>query len=343
MEQRLRPADARSGVSYLEATQGDAGQRIDNYLVRELKGVPRSLIYRILRTGEVRVNGRRAKPDYRIVEGDRIRLPPMQREARSEVKQPSKSLRDFIASAVIYEDKELFVINKPPGVAVHGGSGLSFGVIEALRAVHPELKELELVHRLDRETSGCLLIAKRRSVLRELHALLRDRSMDKSYQALLCGRWPYGTKTIELPLKTNLKQGGERVVRVHAEGQEALSTFTPVQHFGKLASLMSVSIGTGRTHQIRVHASHAGYPIACDDKYGDRQKDAKLKEFGLQRMFLHAYSLSFRRRDSPAPFSITAPLPDDLQSVLEQLEQAYPAANRQRNSKARSAGGLKAP
>jgi 23S rRNA pseudouridine955/2504/2580 synthase len=309
----------RTAVSYLDATASDAGQRIDNYLARHVKDVPRSLIYRILRTGEVRVNGRRAKPDYRVAEGDRIRLPPLQREPKTEAKQPSKSLREFIGGAVIFEDRDLIVVNKPAGVAVHGGSGLSFGVIEALRAFHPELKELELVHRLDRETSGCLLIAKRRAVLRELHTLLREREMDKTYLALVVGHWPFGTKTIDLPLKTNLKQGGERVVRVHAQGQEAISTFTPIQHFKKIASLLSVSIGTGRTHQIRVHAAHAGYPIACDEKYGDREKDAKLKEYGLQRMFLHAHSLTFRRREIPEPFTVSAPLPPELQSVLDRL------------------------
>jgi 23S rRNA pseudouridine955/2504/2580 synthase len=312
---------ARPGVFYLDATEGDAGQRIDNFLSRHIKDVPRSLIYRILRTGEVRVNGRRAKPDYRLAEGDRVRVPPVQREQKPAPKQPSKSLRDFIVAATIFEDGDLIVVNKPAGVAVHGGSGLSFGVIEALRAAHPELRELELVHRIDRDTSGCLLIAKRRAVLRELHARLREREMQKEYLALLVGRWPFGKKTIDLPLKTNMKQGGERVVRVHAEGQSALSTFTPVQHFGKLATLVSVSIGTGRTHQIRVHSSHAGYPIACDEKYGDRTKEAKLRELGLSRMFLHAHKLTFERSGQREPFSITAPLPEELQSVLARLEE----------------------
>lgn len=321
MEQRSTATGARSGVSYLDAGEGDAGQRIDNYLARHVKDVPRSLIYRILRTGEVRVNGKRAKPDYRLVEGDRVRLPPLQREAKPAPKQPSKSLREFIASTTIYEDRDLIVINKPAGVAVHGGSGLSFGVIEALRAAYPDLKELELVHRLDRETSGCLLIAKRRAVLRELHALLREREMEKTYSALVVGRWPFGVKKIDLPLKTNMKQGGERVVRVHAEGQSALSTFTPMQHFGKLATLMSVSIGTGRTHQIRVHAAHAGFPIASDEKYGDRDRDAKLRELGLKRMFLHAQTLSFERPRSRERFTVSAPLSDDLQIVLDRLAE----------------------
>ncbi|HET9446719.1 MAG TPA: RluA family pseudouridine synthase [Steroidobacteraceae bacterium] len=308
-------------VSYVEAQEGDDGQRLDNFLLRVLGAVPRSLVYRILRTGQVRVNGKRAKPAYRLVAGDRVRLPPLQdtgsKQEAAVAKAPSKSLRDFVTAAVIHEDRELIVVNKPAGVAVHGGSGVSFGVIEALRAVHPELKELELVHRLDRETSGCLLVAKRRAVLRDLHAQLRERGMKKRYLALVAGRWPFGTKTIDLPLKTNLKQGGERVVRVHDEGQDAVTTFKPMEQFGKVATLLDIDLGTGRTHQIRVHAAHAGYPVAGDEKYGDREKDAKLKAYGLSRMFLHAASLTFRRGDEP--FTVTAPLPAELQAVVDAL------------------------
>jgi len=310
-------------VSYVEAQEGDDGQRLDNFLMRTLGSVPRSLVYRILRTGQVRVNGRRAKPAYRLVAGDRVRLPPMQAsEAKpaGEARAPSKSLREFVTAAVIHEDRDLIVVNKPAGVAVHGGSGVSFGVIEALRAVHPELKELELVHRLDRETSGCLLVAKRRAVLRDLHAQLREREMGKRYLALVAGRWPFGAKTIDLPLKTNLKQGGERVVRVHSEGQHAVTTFKPIEQFGKIATLLDVDLGTGRTHQIRVHAAHAGYPVAGDEKYGDREKDAKLKEYGLTRMFLHAASLTFRKGEQP--FTVTAPLPPELQAVVDQLRRS---------------------
>jgi 23S rRNA pseudouridine955/2504/2580 synthase len=323
------PPALTTGVRYIEATAGDEGQRIDNFLARVLKDVPRSLIYRILRTGEVRVNGGRAKPEHRLSAGDRVRLPPLQRKQQREAPAPSKSLREFVGSAVIFEDRDLIVINKPAGVAVHGGSGLSFGIIEALRALHPHLKELVLVHRLDRETSGCLLVAKRRAVLRELHATLREREMEKRYLALVCGKWPFGRKTIDLPLKTNLKQGGERVVKVHADGQHAVTTFEPVAHFAKLATLLDIAIGTGRTHQIRVHAAHAGYPIAGDEKYGDRDKDARLKPYGLSRMFLHAHSLSFARRDSSRPFTISAPLPVELQSVLDQLEKAHGRSARQ--------------
>jgi 23S rRNA pseudouridine955/2504/2580 synthase len=309
-------------VSYVEAQEGDDGQRLDNFLMRTLGAVPRSLVYRILRTGEVRVNGRRAKPAYRLVTGDRVRLPPIQGAKQQgdadTAKAPSKSLREFVAAAVTFEDRDLIVVNKPAGVAVHGGSGVSFGVIEALRAVHPHLKELELVHRLDRETSGCLLVAKRRAVLRDLHAQLRGRQMEKRYLALVAGRWPFGSKTIDLPLKTNLKQGGERVVRVHDEGQEAVTTFTPLEQFGKVATLLDIALGTGRTHQIRVHAAHAGYPVAGDEKYGDREKDAKLREYGLSRMFLHAASLTFRKGEDER-FTTSAPLPPELQRVLDAL------------------------
>jgi 23S rRNA pseudouridine955/2504/2580 synthase len=310
-----------SPVSYVEAQEGDDGQRLDNFLLRTLGAVPRSLVYRILRTGEVRVNGRRAKPAYRLAAGDRVRLPPLQDAGRkqdsTQAQAPSKSLRDFVTAAVIHEDRDLIVVNKPAGVAVHGGSGVSFGVIEALRAVHPQLKELELVHRLDRETSGCLLVAKRRAILRDLHAQLRERRMQKRYLTLVVGRWPFGAKTIDLPLKTNLKQGGERVVRVHSEGQNAVTTFKPIEQFGKVATLLDVDLGTGRTHQIRVHAAHAGYPVAGDEKYGDREKDAKLNAYGLSRMFLHAASLTFRRGDES--FTATAPLPPELEAVLEKL------------------------
>lgn len=316
---------APSGVRHLIAEQGDQGQRVDNFLMRVLKDVPRSLVYRILRTGEVRVNGGRVKPDHRLEEGDKIRVPPVKVKPKEPTQAPSKSLRDFITSAVIYEDRDLFVINKPAGVAVHGGSGLSHGVIETLRAVHPELTELELVHRLDRDTSGCLLVAKRRAALRELHRSLREREMEKHYRALVVGRWPFGRKLIDLPLKTNLKQGGERVVRVHPDGQHAESTFEPLQAFAKLATLLDVRIGTGRTHQIRVHAAHGGHPIAGDEKYGDRERDAALKPFGLNRMFLHAHSLAFQRPGTDKEFTVTAPLPEDLQSVLERLAEGTKA------------------
>lgn len=309
------------GVRHVKAGEGDAGQRIDNFLLRHLRNVPRSRVYRILRTGQVRVNGKRIGPEFKLSEGDEVRIPPVRLDPKPEAAAPSRSLREYIDTAVLFEDRDLLVINKPAGIAVHGGSGLSFGVIEALRAMRPELHELELVHRLDRETSGCLVVAKRRAALRELHALLREREMEKTYLALLCGRWPFGKKTLDLPLKTNLKQGGERVVKVHADGQQALSTFNPIKQFGKLATLVEVSIGTGRTHQIRVHAAHAGYPIAGDEKYGDREREAPIKALGLNRMFLHASRLRFQRQNAPEPFQIEAPLPAELKGVLDRLSE----------------------
>lgn len=312
-------AAAGAKVTYVLATEGDAGQRIDNFLIRNLKDAPRSLVYRILRSGEVRVNAGRVKPDYRLVEGDRVRIPPVRLKPRQPAGTPSMSLLELITASVIHEDRDLIVINKPAGVSVHGGSGVSTGVIETLRVLRPELKELELVHRLDRDTSGALLVAKRRSALRNLHAQLREREMDKHYLALVGGRWPFGNKTIELPLKTNLKEGGERIVRVHEEGQEAITHFKPREHFAKVATLLDVSIGTGRTHQIRVHAAHCGHAVAGDEKYGDREMDKKLKAYGLRRMFLHAHTLSFARPDSAGEFTITAPLPEELEFVLEQL------------------------
>lgn len=310
------------GVSYAEAAEGDAGQRLDNYLLRILKNVPKSHVYRVIRKGEVRINGKRAKPETRLAVGDQVRIPPIHIEQVPARVAPSHSLQQFITGAILHEDKDLLIVNKPPGVAVHGGSGLAFGVIEALRAARSELTELELVHRLDRDTSGVLLIAKRRAALRELHAAFREREMTKRYLALVVGRWELGKKRIDLPLLTNQKQGGERMVRVHPEGMSALSTFVPQQQFGKLATLMAIEIGTGRTHQIRVHAAYAGHPVAGDEKYGNKAGNDQLREYGLKRMFLHAHTLEFARPGTGEPFSITAPLSDELNTVLATLKDA---------------------
>jgi 23S rRNA pseudouridine955/2504/2580 synthase len=317
------------GVSYAEANEGDVGQRLDNYLMRVLKTVPKSHVYRVVRKGEVRVNGKRAKPETRLALGDRVRIPPLHMEDKPVRATPSHSLQQFITDAILFEDRDILIVNKPAGVAVHGGSGLAFGVIEALRAARPELTELELVHRLDRDTSGVLLIAKRRAALRELHAAFREREMTKRYLALVCGRWELGSKRIELPLLTNQKQGGERMVRVHPDGVSALSIFVPQQKFGKLATLMAIEIGTGRTHQIRVHAAYAGHPVAGDEKYGDKSGNEALREYGLKRMFLHAHTLEFARPGTGEPFSITAPLSDELNSVLANLKKVSTKRSKQ--------------
>lgn len=316
------------GVRHVDAQEGDVGQRLDNFLMRHLRAVPKSHVYRVLRKGEVRVNGKRAKPETRLALGDRVRIPPVRLDDKVIESRPSHSLQAFVTQTIIHEDSDLLIINKPAGVAVHGGSGLAAGVIEALRAARPELTELELAHRLDRDTSGVLLMAKRRAALRQLHAALREREMTKRYLALVWGRWELGKKRMDAPLLTNQKQGGERVVRVHPDGQPSISTFVPEQYFGKWATLMQVEIGTGRTHQIRVHAAYAGHPVAGDEKYGDKAGNEALRQFGLKRMFLHAQSLEFIHPGSGQVMTVTAPLGEELQAVLASLEQATPRRQR---------------
>jgi 23S rRNA pseudouridine955/2504/2580 synthase len=295
-----------------------AGQRLDNYLLGELKGVPRSHVYRLIRSGQVRVNSGRATPSYRLQAGDRVRVPPVGvRPPATAVATPDRL--DWLAERIIYEDARVLVIDKPAGLAVHGGSGISLGCIEALRLLRPESKDLELAHRLDRGTSGCLLLAKRRSTLRVLHELLREGRVDKRYLTLVKGRWPEDVSAIDAALVTR-RVGGEARVKVDPSGKEARSTFRVLDRFGKTASLLEVTIDTGRTHQIRVHAAHAGHPVAGDERYGDADFDAYLKSFGLQRMFLHAHALSFEWPETGEPFNASAPLPEDLKTVLTAIE-----------------------
>jgi 23S rRNA pseudouridine955/2504/2580 synthase len=313
----------KSPVTLRTVTLDEAGQRIDNFLMRHFKTVPRSRVYRLLRKGEVRVNRKRVDAEYRIQQGDEVRLPPVRIDAvethgRITPRQPSSSLLELIERAVIFQDKHLLAIDKPAGVAVHGGSGMSFGVIEALRASRPR-ETLELVHRLDRDTSGCLLVARDRSTLTALHALIRNGGMHKTYLALVAGSWQLGTKRVDAPLATDNRQHGERHVRVAAAGKDSVSIFKPVQFFGPLATLMEVDIPTGRTHQIRVHASFAGHPLLGDDKYGDRERNAELKRHGLKRTFLHAQSVAFEWPGSGVPFHASAPLPSELAAVLDAI------------------------
>jgi len=313
-----RAPAAKSAVSLRTVSDEEAGQRIDNFLLRHFKSVPRSRVYRLLRKGEVRVNRKRVEAEYRIQAGDSVRLPPVRIEAEDAVRLPSSSLLELVEGAVIFQDKHLLVIDKPAGVAVHGGSGMSFGVIEALRASRPR-ETLELVHRLDRDTSGCLLVARDRPTLTALHALIRNGGMHKTYLALVAGSWQLGTKRVDAPLATDNRQHGERHVRVAAAGKDSVSVFKPIQFFGSLATLMEVDIPTGRTHQIRVHASFAGHPLLGDDKYGDREKNAALKQHGLKRTFLHAQSVAFEWPGSDVPFHVSAPLPAELSSVLDAI------------------------
>jgi len=311
-----------TGVRRVLAGAAGDGQRLDNFLLRELAGVPKSRVYRLLRRGEVRVNGKRKGPEYRLAAADEVRLPPVRLESPggSEPRRPPSPLQATVRAAILHEDARLLVLDKPAGLAVHGGSGLAFGVIEALRALRPE-EPLELAHRLDRDTSGCLLVARTRPALRMLHALMREGAVEKHYAALVAGRWRLGRKTIDAPVLTRQRQGGERVVRVHAAGKLAISEFVPRETFGELATLMDVAIRTGRTHQIRVHASFAGHPVAGDDKYGERAANAALASLGLRRMFLHAASVAFTWPDTGARFRAAAPLPPDLAALLTTLRE----------------------
>jgi 23S rRNA pseudouridine955/2504/2580 synthase len=319
----------KSPVVMRTITAEEAGQRIDNFLMRHFKTVPRSRVYRLLRKGEVRVNRKRVDAEYRIAAGDEVRLPPVRIDRSDQPGHPSSSLQELLERAVIFEDKHLLVIDKPPGVAVHGGSGMSYGVIEALRASRPR-ETLELVHRLDRDTSGCLAIARDRATLVSLHALIRDGGMHKTYLALVSGSWQLGTKRIDAPLATGNRRQGERHVRVAAAGKDSVSVFKPEQFFGSLATLMQVDIPTGRTHQIRVHAAFAGHPLLGDDKYGDRQRNADMKALGLKRIFLHAQSLAFDWPGSGVPFHVSAPLPADLAAVIDAISQKKVRAPRSR-------------
>ena len=291
-------------------------QRIDNFLLNLLKGVPKSMVYRLLRTGQVRVNKGRVKPPYRLRAGDVVRVPPLRLPQQAGPSDPGQGVLQRIERNILFEDEALIVLNKPSGIAVHGGSGISYGVIEAMRKLKPDCRGLELVHRLDRETSGCLLIAKKRSSLRRLHEALREGAVNKYYLALCQGKWRGGSRLIDAPLQKNTLSSGERMVRVNAEGKEAQSRFTPRQHF-KLATLMEVELFTGRTHQIRVHASHAGHPLAGDEKYGDKAFNRLMRDYGLRRLFLHAQRLRFPW--GSGELEIDAPLDEALEGVLKKL------------------------
>ena len=348
------------GVRHFEVEEGEAGQRLDKYLTKRLADVPRTRIFRIIRRGEVRVNGRRAGPEARLSTNDRVRVPPLWassdkiagsdfgREAAPKgrgpggAEQPASDrpggpgsgagrqggrvalpgpppwMTETIGRAIVQETDRLLVIDKPAGIAVHGGSGISFGVIEALRALKPG-EPLELIHRLDRDTSGCLLVARNAATLRTVHALLREGQCDKRYLVVVAGKWELGHKRIDVPLRTDTRVGGERTVRADASGKPSVSEFRPVQFFGKLATLLEVGLHTGRTHQIRVHATYAGHPVAGDEKYGDADFNARMRELGLTRMFLHAHSMSFDWPQGGGLFSASAPLPPELAAVLDRL------------------------
>jgi 23S rRNA pseudouridine955/2504/2580 synthase len=307
-------------VTRVRAGDDDAGRRLDNFLLAHLKGVPRTHVYRLIRNGEVRVNSGRVAVGYRLVAGDEVRVPPVRRAEAGEAAPPARLKADWIEAQVLVEEAQWLVLNKPAGLAVHGGSGVSLGAIELLRALRGERAGLELVHRLDRETSGCLLIAKKPRALRDLHAQFREGTVDKRYLAVLVGRWSGRARTVDVPLATDQRAGGERHVRVDADGKSAVTHFVPLERFPD-AALMEIQLDTGRTHQIRVHAASIGHPVAGDPRYGDPQ-DAVVRATGLKRLFLHARSLGFRDPESGATLNVEAPCGDDLNAPLERLRAA---------------------
>jgi 23S rRNA pseudouridine955/2504/2580 synthase len=306
---------SKDSVTWLEVGEESEGQRIDNLLLRIAKGVPKSHIYRVLRSGEVRVNKGRVQAEYRVKPGDRVRVPPMRTAERST--QAAVPAREF---EIAFEDEALIVVDKPSGTAVHGGSGVSFGVIEQLRRARPQAKFLELAHRLDRETSGLLVVAKKRLALTKLHDMFRDGGINKRYLALVKGRWRNELQHVKLPLHKYLTAEGERRVSVDAEGKAAHSIVRLVARWENF-SLVEVELRTGRTHQIRVHLSHLGFPIAGDDKYGDFPLNKDLQKAGLKRMFLHAAKLALPHPLSGAPVVLESPLPVELRSFTDTLDR----------------------
>jgi len=315
MENEYKPA-----VQWVDISAEQAGQRIDNFLLRALKGVPKSRIYRLLRKGEVRVNKGRIRAEYRLKAGDQVRIPPV-RVAETRPATPGSHALQRLNNAIIYEDERLLVLDKPSGMAVHGGSGLSYGVIEGLRALRPGAPYLELVHRLDRETSGCLMIAKKRSELRTLHELLRRGGVQKRYLLLAAGDWSHGPRQVDAALKKNQLSGGERLVRIDPNGKSALTRFRCLETFSG-TSLVEAELETGRTHQIRVHATSAGHPLAGDEKYGDPVFNRRMRELGLKRLFLHAHYLAFEDVERDRSFEVSAPLGADLRAAIQQLEKS---------------------
>ncbi|MGS2720054.1 23S rRNA pseudouridine(955/2504/2580) synthase RluC [Paraglaciecola aestuariivivens] len=305
-------------VQFVDIDPSLEGQRIDNYLRTFLKGVPKSLIYRILRKGEVRVNKKRVKPEYKLKANDQLRIPPIRVSEPTELPSTNLDKVSVLEHCILFEDDWLIVLNKPSGTAVHGGSGLSFGVIEALRALRPQQKFLELVHRLDRDTSGCLLVAKKRSALKVLHEQLRDKKVDKRYQALVAGEWAANRFKVKAPLLKNTLKSGERVVLVDEEGKPSETRYRVLESFAQ-GTLVEASPITGRTHQIRVHCLHAGHPIGGDNRYGDQAFDELAKQRGLNRLFLHAHSLAFIHPSTEQRVSFKAPLDPSLISVLKRF------------------------
>lgn len=306
-------------VQIIEINENNSDQRLDNFLLSRLKGVPKSFIYRIVRKGEVRVNKGRVDISYRLAIGDLVRIPPVRVAERAETTFLPNHLKNALVQGILFEDDYLMVVNKPAGFAVHGGSGINAGVIEGLRLIRSEAKFLELVHRLDKDTSGCLIIAKKRSALKQLHEFFRLDQVQKTYLALLVGRWARKQQLINAPLLKNVSQGGERVVVVNPAGKAAETLFRRVDSF-KEATLVEAMPKTGRTHQIRVHAVCLGHPIVGDERYGLDERNRHFKNKGYNRMFLHAATLTFQHPFSGQPVTVSAPLPKSLTELLKHEE-----------------------
>lgn len=304
-------------VRLLEVTQENALQRIDNYLRLHLKGVPKSMIYRIVRKGEVRVNKKRIKPDYKLQAGDIVRIPPVRVAKENALPSPKLNKIAQLESLIIYEDDALLILNKPSGIAVHGGSGQDFGAIEGLRALRPDARFLELVHRIDKATSGCLLVAKKRSMLRALHEQLRNKTMNKQYLALVKGAWDKKWRMVTEPL---LKNAQNSIVKVSSDGKPSQTRFKIMQRY-QGATLLEASPLTGRTHQIRVHCACKGHNIACDDRYGDQTFTNEMQNLGLNRLFLHAAHITFYHPVLEKEMTVSAPLCEQLASLLEKLKR----------------------
>jgi len=304
-----------SKVHYITIDPDFSGQRIDNFLMTYLKSVPKTHVYRLLRKGEVRVNKKRIAVSYRLQAGDQLRIPPLKLADKKTPYQPGKRSLELLRDRVLYEDNDFLIVNKPSGIPVHGGSGVNMGVVEILRTLYPKCPHLELAHRLDADTSGCLVLAKKRRVLRELHALMREGKVHKAYLALTKGRWRREDCRVEVALVKNQLASGERIVKVHPEGKASLTVFNPVETFKK-ATLVEAILHTGRTHQIRVHARYRGHPIAGDEKYGDKEFNKTMRQLGLKRLFLHAHVIEFTLPESEKPIRVVAPLEEELAEFL---------------------------
>ncbi|TRW92868.1 23S rRNA pseudouridine(955/2504/2580) synthase RluC [Candidatus Methylobacter oryzae] len=312
--------NATPKVQLIEISEEYCDQRLDNFLIARLKGVPKSRIYRIVRKGEVRVNKGRVDIKYRLATGDIVRIPPVRVAERNEESYVPQGLQAALQQGILFEDDGFLIVNKPAGYAVHGGSGVSSGIIEGLRLIRPEAHFLELVHRLDKDTSGCLIIAKKRSVLKRLHELFRDDHIHKTYLALLAGQWARKKLIVNAPLLKNVSKGGERMVVISQAGKEAETLFRRLKLFTD-STLVEASPKTGRTHQIRVHAASLGHPIVGDERYGRDDINQKFKGRGYKRMFLHAEKLKFQHPVTGAQLNILAPLPQQLEDLLEHEEQ----------------------